>query len=72
MADLDKAGLLVEVEDRQIELAHSDRSKTPIEPLLADQWFVKMEKLAQTAMDAVSVCRGRSSPRGMRRVISTG
>jgi valyl-tRNA synthetase len=42
VADMDAAGLLVEVEDRQIDLAHSDRSKTPIEPYLADQWFVKM------------------------------
>ncbi len=31
-----------DVEDREIELPHSDRSKTPIEPYLADQWFVKM------------------------------
>jgi valyl-tRNA synthetase len=31
-----------DVEDRLIDLAHSDRSKTPIEPYLADQWFVKM------------------------------
>ena len=54
VADLDKLGLLVEVEERQIELAHSDRSKAPIEPLLTDQWFVKMDNLAQTAMDAVS------------------
>ena len=43
VADLDRLGLLVKVEDRQIELAHRDRSKTPIEPLLTDQWFVKME-----------------------------
>ena len=34
-----------EVEDREIDLAHSDRSKTPIEPYLADQWFVKMDEL---------------------------
>jgi valyl-tRNA synthetase len=54
VADLERLGLVVKVEDRQIELAHSDRSKTPIEPLLTDQWFVKMERLAQTAMDAVS------------------
>ena len=53
VADLEKLGLLVKVEDREIDLAHSDRSKTPIEPLLTDQWFVKMERLAQTAMDAV-------------------
>ena len=44
VADMEAAGLLVEVEDREIELAHSDRSKTPIEPYLADQWFVKMER----------------------------
>jgi len=51
--DLDALGLLGEVEDRDIELPHSDRSKTPIEPYLADQWFVRMEELAQSAMDAV-------------------
>ncbi len=45
---------MAKTEDREIELAHSDRSKTPIEPLLTDQWFVKMDHLAQTAMDAVS------------------
>jgi valyl-tRNA synthetase len=40
--DLDGHGLLGDVEDRDIELPHSDRSKTPIEPYLADQWFVRM------------------------------
>ncbi|KKL60326.1 hypothetical protein LCGC14_2206420, partial [marine sediment metagenome] len=54
VADLEEQGLLVETEDREIELAHSDRSKAAIEPLLTDQWFVKMEHLAQTAMDAVT------------------
>ncbi len=52
--DLETLGLLGEIEDRDIELPHSDRSKTAIEPLLADQWFVKMDSLAQSAMDAVS------------------
>lgn len=51
--DLEAEGFLEKVEDREIELPHSDRSKTPIEPLLADQWFVKMDQLAQSAMDAV-------------------
>ncbi len=54
VADLEEQGYLDQVEQREIELAHSDRSKTPIEPFLADQWFVKMEQLAQSAMDAVS------------------
>jgi valyl-tRNA synthetase len=51
--DLEALGLVGEIEDREIDLAHSDRSKTPIEPFLADQWFVKMDQLAQNAMDAV-------------------
>ncbi|MFO0904352.1 MAG: class I tRNA ligase family protein [Pirellulales bacterium] len=54
VAELESLELLAEVEDREIDLAHSDRSKTPIEPYLADQWFVKMDELAQSAMDAVS------------------
>ena len=44
VADLEALGLVEKVEDREIELAHSDRSKTPIEPYLADQWFVRMER----------------------------
>ncbi len=58
--DLDELGLLGDVEDREIDLPMSDRSKTPIEPFLADQWFVRMRDaddgsagLAQKSMDAV-------------------
>ena len=60
--DLETLGLMVEIEDREIDLAHSDRSKTPIEPYLADQWFVKMEQLAQNAMDAVTDQRVKIFP----------
>jgi valyl-tRNA synthetase len=52
--DMNKLGLFDGREDRDIDLAHSDRSKTPIEPYLSDQWFVRMADLAQAAMDAVS------------------
>ncbi len=61
-ADLEKLGLMEKVEDREIDLAHSDRSKTPIEPLLTDQWFVKMDELAQSAMDAVTDGRVKIIP----------
>ena len=53
-------------EDREIDLAHSDRSKTPIEPYLADQWFVKMDQLAQTAMDAVTDGQVKIRSRALR------
>lgn len=54
VADLEALELVERVEEREIDLAHSDRSKTPIEPYLADQWFVRMDRLAQSAMDAVT------------------
>ncbi len=60
-ADMEALGLFEGREDRQIPLKFSDRSKTPIEPYLSDQWFVRMGDrddgkpgLAQTAMDAVT------------------
>ena len=62
VARMDDLGLLLKVEDREIELKHSDRSKTPIEPYLADQWFVKMDQLAQSAMDAVTDGRVKIYP----------
>ena len=62
VADLEAAGQLERVEDRLIELAHSDRSKTPIEPYLADQWFIRMAELAQPAIDAVASGRIRIHP----------
>jgi valyl-tRNA synthetase len=62
VADMEKQALLVKVEDRAIDLAHSDRSKTPIEPLLTDQWFLKMDDLAQSAMDAVTDGRVKIFP----------
>jgi len=62
VADLEANGQLERVEDRLIELAHSDRSKTPIEPYLADQWFIQMAEIAQPAIDAVASGRIRIVP----------
>ncbi len=53
VADLEALGLMEKVEPYQHEVGHSDRSKTPIEPMLSKQWFMKMSALAETAMEAV-------------------
>lgn len=50
---LEELGLLIKVEDHEMQVGHSDRSKTAIEPYLSDQWFVKMDSLAERAMQAV-------------------
>jgi len=42
VSDLRTEGFIEEIEDREIEIGHSDRSKTPIEPYISKQWFVRM------------------------------
>jgi len=54
VAEMGKLGHFEKVEDRKIPLKHSDRSKTPVEPFLSEQWFVKMDTLAQSAIDAAN------------------
>ena len=53
VADLEAQGFLAKVEPHANRVGISDRSKTPIEPYLSDQWFVRMDELAEKAMDAV-------------------
>jgi valyl-tRNA synthetase len=67
VADMENLGLVDQIVPHEIELPHSDRSKTAIEPLLANQWFVRMSELAQTAMDAVSDGRVRITPQRYER-----
>jgi len=52
--DMDKLGLFEGREDREIPLAHSDRSKTPIEPYLSDQWFVEMGETTERRSDGAT------------------
>ena len=52
LEDLDEQGLLAEVRDHRMALGRSYRSKAPIEFRLSDQWFVKMEPLAERALEA--------------------
>jgi len=51
--DLTAAGLLAKEEPYETQVGHSDRSKTPVEPYLSDQWFVKMAPLAEPALEVV-------------------
>ncbi len=48
---LEEAGFLVKVEDYRHTVPYSDRGKVPVEPLLSTQWFVKIEPLAQKALE---------------------
>ncbi|MGC8541015.1 MAG: valine--tRNA ligase [Phycisphaerae bacterium] len=77
LEDLETLGLIAEKKPHEHEVGHSDRSKTPIEPYLSEQWFVKMgdveggitladgtksSGLAQAAIDAVKSGRVKIVP----------
>ena len=51
--ELDQMGLLVKIEDHVHNVGTHDRCKTTIEPMVKDQWFVKMDELIKPAREAV-------------------
>ena len=51
--ELDKMGLLVKIEDHSHNVGTHDRCKTTIEPLVKQQWFVRMDELIRPAVEAV-------------------
>ncbi|WP_027399270.1 valine--tRNA ligase [Anaerovorax odorimutans] len=51
--DLDEAGYLIKTEEKVIPVGGCYRCNTVIEPMLSDQWFVKMDELAAPAIEAV-------------------
>ncbi|MEI3238562.1 MAG: valine--tRNA ligase [Lachnospiraceae bacterium] len=53
VADLDAQGLLVKIVDHSHNVGTHDRCKTTVEPMIKQQWFVRMEELAKPAIDAL-------------------
>ena len=53
VADLDELGLLVKVEDHVHNVGTHDRCKTTVEPMIKQQWFVKMDELIKPAIEGV-------------------
>jgi len=51
--DLEEQGLLLKVEEHVHNVGHCYRCDTVVEPLLSEQWFVKMEPLAKPALQVV-------------------
>ena len=53
VADLEEQGLLVRVEEHVHNVGTHDRCHTTVEPLIKQQWFVKMEEMAKPAIEAI-------------------
>ena len=53
VADLEARGLLVKVVPHAHNVGTHDRCKTTVEPMVKQQWFVKMEEMAKPAIEAL-------------------
>jgi valyl-tRNA synthetase len=53
VADLEAQSLLASIKDYTNNVGHCDRCKTVVEPRLSTQWFVKIQPLADRAIEAV-------------------
>ena len=53
VADLEEQGYLVKVVPHSHNVGTHDRCHTTVEPMIKQQWFVKMEDLAKPAIEAI-------------------
>lgn len=51
--ELDELGLLVKIESIKHEVAVCERCKTPIQPIISNQWYVDVKPLAKEALKAL-------------------
>ena len=62
VADVEADGLLIQIEDKQIQQPFGDRSNVVIEPMLTDQWYVDAATMAKPARAAVEQGETRFVP----------
>ncbi len=65
--ELEELGLLVKVEDHVHNVGIHDRCKTTIEPLIKQQWFVKMDEMIKPAVEAIKTGEIKLVPERMDR-----
>jgi valyl-tRNA synthetase len=67
-ADMEAQGLTIKTEKHMMVVPRSQRGGEVIEPLISEQWFVKMEPLAKKAIDAVRDGRIKIVPERFEKV----
>ncbi|MBN9387152.1 MAG: valine--tRNA ligase [Chloroflexi bacterium] len=68
LADLEAGGYLVKTEPYLHNVPYSERSGVPVEPLVREQWWVKVGPLAQPALEAAYDGRVKFVPERFKKV----
>ncbi|MCX7601270.1 MAG: valine--tRNA ligase [Meiothermus sp.] len=65
---LEEAGHIREIKDYTIALGYSDRTKAPVEPMLLEQWFVRMKPVAEQVLQGLEKGEMRLVPERWEKV----
>ncbi|MCX7740495.1 MAG: valine--tRNA ligase [Meiothermus sp.] len=65
---LEEAGYIREIQDYTIALGYSDRTKAPVEPMLLEQWFVRMKPVAEKVLQGLDKGEMRYVPERWEKV----
>ena len=68
LEELKEEGLLGKIEDYSHNVGTHDRCNTTIEPLVKEQWFVKMDELIKPAVEAVKKGEVKLIPERMEKI----
>jgi valyl-tRNA synthetase len=68
LGDLEREGLLLKTEPHTLNIGISQRGGEIVEPLLSEQWFVRMQPLAERALASVREGRTRIVPERFEKV----
>jgi len=67
-ADMRAAGLVIKEEPYTLNIPRSQRGGEIVEPMISEQWFVKIEPLAKPALEAVRAGRVKIIPERFEKV----
>lgn len=65
--ELEELGLLVKIEPHSHNVGTHDRCKTTVEPMIKQQWFVKMDEMIKPAVEAVKKGEIKLLPERMKK-----
>jgi valyl-tRNA synthetase len=68
-AELDELGLLEKIENIKHDVAVCERCRTPIEPIISNQWYIDVSELAQRALKELNEGNVGVLPEGQQRAL---
>ena len=67
--DMLNAGLVIKEEDYMLNIPRSQRGGEVVEPMISNQWFLRMESLAAPALEAVQVGENQNRTRALHQSV---